>query len=139
MRFQHAFRAVWARRSGVGWFQFAGALAGLDWREAAVLRAYAKYLRQTGSTFSQDYIEQAVVSNLAIASSLVNLFRTRFDPAFDGDREAAQQQIVAGITRALDAVASLDQDRILRSLLALVMATHAHELVPARCRRALRT
>ncbi|MEV5303534.1 hypothetical protein AB0K96_00005, partial [Streptomyces diastaticus] len=33
------------RTSGLG--------AGLTWREAMVLRAYAKYLRQAGATFSQ--------------------------------------------------------------------------------------
>jgi len=123
VRFQQAFRAIWGGEAESDGFNSLVLLAGLDWREAAVLRAYAKYLRQTGSTFSQDYVEEAVVSNLAVASALVSLFRTRFDPAFPGDREAEQVQIVAGITSALDAVASLDQDRILRSLLALVMAS----------------
>ena len=32
-------------------------LAGLTGRQVAVLRAYAKYLRQVGTTFSQRYIE----------------------------------------------------------------------------------
>ena len=122
-RFQQAFRAIWGGEAESDGFNSLVLLAGLQWREAAVLRAYAKYLRQTGSTFSQEYIEQAVVCNLPIASSLVKLFRTRFDPTFDGDRDAAQQAILADSQTELDAVASLDQDRILRSLLAMVMAT----------------
>ena len=41
--------------------------AGLAWREVAILRAYAKYLRQAGIAFSQDYMERALVAYPAIA------------------------------------------------------------------------
>ena len=57
--------------------------AGLTWRQAMVLRAYAKYLRQGGSTFSQHYIEECLTSNVHIARLLVRLFEARFDPAFE--------------------------------------------------------
>ena len=53
-----------------------------------VLRAVAKYLRQTQSTFSQEYVETALVGNAAIARQLVELFETRFDPTrFDGEAD----------------------------------------------------
>ena len=62
--------------------------AGLTWRQVVILRTVAKYLRQTGSTFSQDYVESALVANTGIARSLVDLFETRFDPdAFDDTKE----------------------------------------------------
>ncbi|HEY3717260.1 MAG TPA: NAD-glutamate dehydrogenase [Jatrophihabitantaceae bacterium] len=99
--------------------------AGLTWWQANILRAYAKYLRQAGTTFSQGYIEQALVGHPPVARKLVELFESRFDP----DR-AGTAQVVEGGTTFLEAieadlaeVASLDQDRILRSLLGLINAT----------------
>ena len=58
--------------------------AGLTWWQANVLRAYAKYLRQIGTTFSQGYIEQALIENPPIARKLVELFEARFDPGRTG-------------------------------------------------------
>ncbi len=53
---------------------------GLTWRQVLLLRAYAKYLRQTGTTFSQDYVEDCLVANVGLARLLVQLFEVRFDP-----------------------------------------------------------
>ena len=55
--------------------------AGLTWRQATVLRAYAKYMRQGNSPFAQDYIEDALAGNVDITRLLVRLFEARFDPA----------------------------------------------------------
>jgi glutamate dehydrogenase len=99
--------------------------ADLTWWQTNVLRAYAKYVRQAGTTFSQGYIERALVDHPEIATALVELFETRFDPARNGtvaDTEAADR-IVQEIESRLADVASLDQDSMLRSLLALVLAT----------------
>ena len=54
--------------------------AGLTWRQATVLRAYAKYMRQGGTPFAQDYIEDALRNNVDITRYLVQLFEARFDP-----------------------------------------------------------
>ena len=96
--------------------------AGLTWQQAMVLRAYAKYLRQAGTTFSQGYIEQALSQNSVIAGLLVELFEARFDPDLNTSGEA-QDSIRYRISEALASVSSLDQDRILRSLLDLINAT----------------
>ena len=56
-------------------------LAGLTGRQVTVLRAYAKYLRQVGTTFSQRYIESTLAAHPAIARKLIELFALRFDPA----------------------------------------------------------
>ena len=88
-----------------------------------MLRAYARYLRQTGSAFSQAYIENAALANPKIASLLVQLFHARFDPDLVADRAVRADELRTQITRALDDVASLDQDRILRSFLDLIRAT----------------
>ena len=64
-----------------------------------------------------------MVANAGVAAMLVRLFEVRHDPDRSGDRESAAAELVAAVRTALDEVESLDQDRILRSLLALVSAT----------------
>ena len=101
--------------------------AGLDWREIAVLRTYTKYLRQAGVPFSQDYMERTLAAYPAIARGLVDLFRARFDPvlgeARSEARKARSEEIEADIAAALEAVTTLDEDRILRRFLNAVGCT----------------
>jgi glutamate dehydrogenase len=97
--------------------------AQLTWPQVAMLRAYAKYLRQANVTFSQDYIEAVLRSNAHIARLLVTLFESRFDPAKEAGLLERSEAIAEEITGALDSVASLDEDRILRSYLGLIAAT----------------
>jgi glutamate dehydrogenase len=102
-------------------------LAGLTWRQVSVLRAYAKYLRQAGTTFGQEYLESVVTSNVAIARMLVRLFEAKFaldlGAADDPRRTEVVAALDADISAALDEVPSLDADRILRSFLGLMRAT----------------
>src|SRR5467141_2959947 len=91
--------------------------AGLGSREIRVLRAYARYLRQGTSTFSLAYVEQALVVNPRIAALLVRLFVSRFK------NKEEEAQLATEIATALDAVQNLDEDRILRSFLAVIQAT----------------
>ncbi|MCY7300042.1 MAG: NAD-glutamate dehydrogenase, partial [Ilumatobacteraceae bacterium] len=96
--------------------------AGLTARQVELLRAFARYLRQVGFPFSQQYIETTLVRHAGIATQLVQLFTARFTPD-GGDRAAEAHVARAGIIEALDAVPSLDDDRTLRALLALIEAT----------------
>src|SRR6266850_2434774 len=93
--------------------------AGLGSREIRVLRAYARYLRQGTSTFSLAYVEQALVANPRIAALLVRLFFTRFSK----NEGQTEEKLSADISAALDEVQNLDEDRILRSFLAVIQAT----------------
>ncbi|CAG2128501.1 NAD-glutamate dehydrogenase [Cupriavidus numazuensis] len=97
--------------------------AELAARDVTILRAYAKYLRQVGSTFSDAYIERALTGNPGIAAKLVALFVARFDPATMSTRDTRCQQLLADIETALDQVPNLDEDRILRLFLGVVNAT----------------
>ncbi|WFE46732.1 NAD-glutamate dehydrogenase [Verrucosispora sp. WMMD1129] len=122
---ENAFAAAWRGEAEVDRFNELVLLAGLTWRQVVVLRAYAKYLRQTGTVFSQDYMESTFIAYPRLATLLVQLFEARFEP---GPVDAEQRQrrgaeLVAEIRAALDDVASLDQDRILRSYLNLIQAT----------------
>ncbi|MCX5421215.1 NAD-glutamate dehydrogenase [Streptomyces sp. NBC_00078] len=122
-RFQEAFAATWTGKAENDGFNALVLSAGLDWRQAMVLRAYAKYLRQAGSTFSQDYMEDTLRNNVHTTRLLVSLFEARMSP----DRQRAGREIVDALLEevdaALDQVASLDEDRILRSFLTVIKAT----------------
>jgi glutamate dehydrogenase len=97
--------------------------AQLTWRQVVVLRAYAKYLRQANITFSQDYIESVLRSNASIARLLIMLFESRFDPTKQTGEAERSDALTEELAGALDNVASLDEDRILRTYLRLIMAT----------------
>ncbi len=121
--FEDSFGKVWRRDIESDGFNRLVLAAGLSSDEVIVLRAFAKYLRQAGFTFSQSYIEQTLVDNTAITRLLVELFHARFDPAAKGDRDDAQTVLIQKIKKALDGVASADDDRILRRFLAVINAT----------------
>ncbi|MFF9811097.1 NAD-glutamate dehydrogenase [Streptomyces coeruleorubidus] len=122
-RFQDAFSATWTGKAENDGFNALVLSAGLTWRQAMVLRAYAKYLRQAASTFSQDYMEDTLRNNVHTTRLLVSLFEARMSP----DRQRAGHEIVDALLEevdaALDQVASLDEDRILRSFLTVIKAT----------------
>ncbi|MGW7049383.1 NAD-glutamate dehydrogenase [Streptomyces avermitilis] len=122
-RFQEAFAATWTGEAEIDGFNALVLSAGLNWRQAMVLRAYAKYLRQAGSTFSQDYMEDTLRNNVHTTRLLVSLFEARMSP----DRQRAGVELTDALLEELDAaldqVASLDEDRILRSFLTVIKAT----------------
>ncbi len=89
--------------------------ADLSWRQAVILRAAAKYLRQAGIAFSLAYMQQALAKNPDVAALLVELFLVRTDPARAGAPKEVEQ-IEVRIETALNDVASLDDDRIIRRL-----------------------
>jgi glutamate dehydrogenase len=123
---ENAFSASWRAESEVDGFNELVLRAGLTWRQVVVLRAYAKYLRQTGTVYSQEYMESTLAAYPEIAARLVALFEQRFDPSLDAtDVQRGEQTAVieAAIRADLEEVASLDQDRILRAYLALISAT----------------
>ena len=99
--------------------------AGLPWRDIALLRAFARYLRQIRVPYSQDYLWATLVRHGAIAARLAALFHARFDPrlgAPGGERAAREAALVAEIDAALAEVESLDEDRIIRHFVNVVQS-----------------
>ncbi|GAA1813602.1 NAD-glutamate dehydrogenase [Planosporangium flavigriseum] len=123
---ENAFSAVWHGEAEIDGFNALVLTAGLTWRQVVVLRAYTKYLRQAGTVYSQEYMEETFLQYPGIAALLVALFETRFDPRLplsEEDRAAQARQLTEALDNQLDAVTSLDQDRILRAYLNLIAAT----------------
>ncbi|MFQ5534381.1 MAG: NAD-glutamate dehydrogenase [Sphingomonadales bacterium] len=124
-RLEEAFARVWSGEAEDDGFNSLVLHVGLEWRQAVILRAYAKYLRQINSTFSQAYMESTLAGAPAITTLLIELFGTLFDPAVpgDGNGEKRSARIIRKIKRKLRGVASLDQDRIFRQFLNLIRST----------------
>lgn len=98
----------------------------MPWRDVALLRAYARYLKQIRLGFDLSYIAATLINHANIAKELVRLFRTRFYLARKltaEDLEDKQQKLEQAILAALDNVAVLNEDRILRRYLDLIKAT----------------
>jgi len=121
--FQEAFSKVWHGLAENDGFNKLVISAQLRWRQVAVLRAYAKYLRQTGFMFSQAYIEDTLVQYPEVAKYLIELFELSFNP---NQSDNIREQVVIlekNILSAVEKVSSLDEDRILRRYLDVVHAT----------------
>ena len=119
--FENAFGAIWHGSAENDPFNQLVLAGRLTWREIAVLRAYCRYLRQAGSLFSLQYMAQTLVRNARIARLLLRLFHNRFDPGRVEVRRAAR--IAEQLELALNEVPSLDEDRMLRRILAAIQAT----------------
>ncbi len=122
-KFHEAYARIWAGEAEDDGFNRLVLTAGIGWRNIALLRAYCKYLRQAAIAFSQSYMEQTLNANAVISRDIVHLFYAMFDPGYSGDRVGRPQAIVDRIVRALDGVANLDEDRILRRFLNAVQCT----------------
>lgn len=122
--FQDAFGKVWSGTLEDDGFNRLILGAGLGGREVSIIRAYAKYLRQIGGTFSQNYIEDTFARYPNLAELLIKLFRLTFSPK---TKEASKERLINKtkdeIEQSLDNVANLDDDRIIRRYVEMIDAT----------------
>ena len=118
--FSEAFKRIWAGEADNDAFNRLIISAGLDWREVAMLRGYARYLKQIRFGMSQDYIAATLANYPAITQTLVELFRLRFDPA---QQPSNLDDCLARLNEHLEGVASLNDDQLLRRFMELIQAT----------------
>lgn len=119
---KEVFKAIWDGRTESDRFNQLILVAGIAWREVMMLRTYARYLKQIGIAYSQTYIAETLIANAAITKQLVVLFHLCFDPTVVRDVNETQR-IENQIIQALNDVASLDQDKIIRRYLNVLSAT----------------
>jgi len=117
------FMAVWRRLAENDGFNALAIKAGLGWHDIAIIRALARYLRQARIPYSQDYMWGTLGRFPQIAARISELFRDRFDPDFKGDRDLRAAAVKAELETELEAVSSLDDDRIIRRFENLIMST----------------
>ncbi|MBD3836862.1 NAD-glutamate dehydrogenase [Brevundimonas sp.] len=121
--FEAAFAAVWTGRTESDGFNRLVVELGVTWREAALIRTLARYRQQTGLDPSQAVQEEALREYPDISRALVSLFKAKFegDTAVE-TREPMVAELNDKIAALLQDVKSLDHDRALRRLGALIGA-----------------
>jgi glutamate dehydrogenase len=123
--FEDAFQAIWTGRTESDGFNRLVLELGVSWREAALIRAFARYRQQSGLDPSQGVQEQALSAYPGVSRLILDLFRTKFDPAIKADiasRDEQAEATFAKIVEALQDVASADFDRVLRRIALVVRA-----------------
>lgn len=123
--FEAAFAAIWTGQADNDGFNRLILKLGIGWREAALIRALARYRLQSGLDPSQRTQEDALADYPEIVKLMLGLFRVRFDPALAesiAERKAWAGQLEAQLATALDKVVSLDADRALRRIGRLISA-----------------
>jgi glutamate dehydrogenase len=98
-------------------------IAELDMRQVTVLRACCRYLLQTGIPFSQSYMERVLAAHARTARALCLLFEQRLTPVVSRSTKLRSALLEQRVRRAIEAVVSPDEDRILRAFLAVIRAT----------------
>lgn len=123
--YQEALRAVWLGKAENDSFNRLVLGARLDWRSVALIRAYARYLKQLGTLLSMDFIASVLCSNVDITRDLMALFRCLFDPRRASQKRSDERaaKLRSGILSALEEVQNLNEDQVLRQYLACIEAT----------------
>ena len=88
--------------------------------QANWLRAFYRYLRQTGMGFTIYTVVDALRGAPVVTRALIDLFVAQHDPDFAGNREEASEEATATLKRGLSHVAAINDDRLLRLYRALI-------------------
>jgi glutamate dehydrogenase len=126
IEFEDAFQRIWFGKAESDSFNRLLIGTRLNWREIALLRAYARYLRQVNFPYSVDYIAETLANHLQITGCIVELFLTRFSPVFEGDedwRAQREKTVEQSILDSLENVPNLGEDRIIRQFVLVIKAT----------------
>ncbi|RBP30061.1 glutamate dehydrogenase [Marinobacter pelagius] len=124
--FEELFRRVWHGEAENDAFNRLLLSSYMSWREIALLRTYARYMRQIRFSNSQTFISNTLVNHVHLTRTLLDLFDIRFNPEryqSRGKSEAAQQKLEIEFSAGLDEVDNLSEDRVLRLYLELMQAT----------------
>ena len=123
-RFEECFLAVTrgdAENDGLNRLILA---SGLDWRQTALLRCYAKHIQQLGLPFSQAYMEDVLVGHAGLVPLLVEQFELQFDPNIGISRRSRElKRVRKAVARGVAKAKNVDEDRILAAFASGISAT----------------
>ncbi|MDG1818444.1 MAG: NAD-glutamate dehydrogenase [Porticoccaceae bacterium] len=123
--FKDALRVVWQGEAENDSFNRLVIGARLDWRSVAMLRLYARYLKQLGIAYSQNFIADTLAGHLDITRNLVALFKSYFDPRYAAEKSPSDRSegLSNKIRQSIDAVENVSEDMVLRGYLEVLEAT----------------
>lgn len=122
-KFEDAFRAIWEGQCDDDAFNALVTTAGMHWRDVALLRAYAAYLKQIQFGYVTNFIAETLAQHQNIAQDLLQLFYVLFDPQQTDTNERASKRLRQKILSSVDEVVNLAEDSVLRAILELLEAT----------------
>ncbi|MDS1309608.1 NAD-glutamate dehydrogenase [Marinobacter xiaoshiensis] len=124
--FEELFHRVWYGEAENDAFNRMLITSYTSWREIALLRTYARYMRQIRFSNSQTFISNTLVNHVELTRILLEYFEVRFNPdRFQSEVkcQAAQQKLEIEFNAGLEEVDNLSEDRVLRLYLELMQAT----------------
>jgi glutamate dehydrogenase len=122
--FAETFEKAWHKKVDSDSFNSLVLAAALTWREANLFRGFARYLDLARYPLGRRYMSQVLAKYAPITRRLCDAFLMRHNPALD--RAKADEDINAvfvEIDQMLDKVEKLDEDKVLRSMIALIRET----------------
>ncbi|MFT7218693.1 MAG: glutamate dehydrogenase, partial [Candidatus Azotimanducaceae bacterium] len=118
--FNESFSAIWLGVAEDDSFNRLILGAGLNWRQVNLLRVYARYMKQIGFAFGQTFISDTLFSHQDVGRMLVHFFEARMSPG----TVTLDPDVVSGnIVQALEDVSLLNEDRVLRRIHELMLAS----------------
>ncbi|MBM3579892.1 MAG: NAD-glutamate dehydrogenase [Alphaproteobacteria bacterium] len=118
--FEEMVTLIWQGVTQVGFLNRLLVAASLNWKQIYMLRAYAKYLYQTGFRHNNQHIADVLVKNAEIVRLLVKLFEEKFDPKSDHKKI---DSLSAQIKDALNQVKDVNDDAVIRRFFGVITAT----------------
>ena len=98
--------------------------AGLDWRQVDRVRAWVEYFLQIQGALTRPFVRGVLLENPLAVRLLVHLYAARLDPAVpEAERAAREEELRRAFDGYRDRISSLNEDRALAGLLAIVEAT----------------
>ncbi|HKK08734.1 MAG TPA: NAD-glutamate dehydrogenase, partial [Gemmatimonadota bacterium] len=122
-RMAEVFRAIHEHRAEDDSLNSLVLSAGLDWRQVALLRAYAGYAFRIGAVSSRAGVRRALTGHPEAAGLLFRMFEARHDPGHSSDEEPSVAELREAFRDQLERIRGIEEDRTFRRILNLVQAT----------------
>ncbi|MEX0962570.1 MAG: NAD-glutamate dehydrogenase [Pseudohongiellaceae bacterium] len=121
--FEEAFLAIWRGEIDDDSFNELVTTAEIKWRDAALLRAYAAYLKQIQFGYSVVHIAETLSAHRESCRRLIEYFYELFDPSLSDAKRKKAEATKNELLTQIDAVTVLSEDSVLRAYLNLIDAT----------------
>ncbi len=117
--FQEAFERTLRGETDSDGFNRLVIAGQMNWRQVKVLRAYCKYLLQTGVPFSQNYMAETLAAHPGIARLLIELFEALFDPSRDEESKYRKELAGKRLGKRLELLlaVTIDDDPVLKDFI----------------------
>jgi len=120
---KEALSKIWSQSIEGDGFNALIISCNLNYREANVIRAYVRYLRQTKYPLSMDYTLQVLLDYPGITRKIFDFFDSKFNPGIKDKKKSSVDDLEFDIKVALSKIDGINEDRAIRSLFEVICAT----------------